>query len=279
MGFPRSLATDEMALYALGNFEWYRREVVFPPRPLPCDYEELCSDFALAMVEEYARDYDVPELPQVFLAMLLNDAMKLSVLRGWMIGVMELALKELRCSVFQAWVAHNRASSGSEEEDSSGSDDQTSLCSDRSEEESRFTIFTMAFLPFRDTEEMADHVRETFRWHWRSASRPPCPLPKDYQDLCPHFTLSDAEEATRDFELLEIVQATSYAMLLNDAVGLGIVSGFMAAHLKATLEGLRSRERKRERNSAMFPNFNSTEQAVEYVRENFLWSLRKSLNI
>ena len=28
-------------------------------------------------------------------------------------------------------------------------------------------LFIMAFPPFRDTEEMADQVRETFKWHLR----------------------------------------------------------------------------------------------------------------
>ena len=90
-----------MALYVLGNFEWYRREVVCPPRPLPYDYEELCPGFVLAATEEYARDYDAPELPYVvFLATFLNNSVKLGVLRGWMIGAMESTLKELRWSTF-----------------------------------------------------------------------------------------------------------------------------------------------------------------------------------
>ena len=63
----------------------------------------------------------------------------------------------------------------------------------------------MAFLPFRDTEERADHVKETFKWHLRRASHPPRPLQKDYRDLCPSFTLLDAEEAARYFNILEIV--------------------------------------------------------------------------
>ena len=68
---------------------------------------------------------------------------------------------------------------------------------------------------------------------------PPRPLPDDYWDLCPGFTLSDAERATLDFELPKMVQVTFYAMLLNDDVELGIVSGTMAIDLKLTLEGLR----------------------------------------
>ncbi|KAJ8421742.1 hypothetical protein Cgig2_022425 [Carnegiea gigantea] len=70
-----------MALYVLVNFESYHREVAFPPRPLPSDYEEPCPGFVLVEVEECARDYKVPQLPLVvFLAMLLNDAVKLSIL-------------------------------------------------------------------------------------------------------------------------------------------------------------------------------------------------------
>jgi len=65
---------------------------------------------------------------------------------------------------------------------------------------------------------MADHVRETFRWHSRVASRPSWPLLKNYQDLYPGFTLSDAEEATRDFNIPEMVQITFYAMVVNDAL-------------------------------------------------------------
>ena len=88
---------DEMTLYVLGNFEYYHREVAFPPRLLPSDYKELCSDFVLTKTEEYAWDYEVLELPQVvFMAMLLNDVVKIGILHKWMIGVMESALKELR---------------------------------------------------------------------------------------------------------------------------------------------------------------------------------------
>ena len=77
MGFPHSLPTDEMALYVLGNFEWYRKEVAFQPLSLPSDYEELCPNFVLAKAADYARDYKVPELPQVvFLVILLIDTVE-----------------------------------------------------------------------------------------------------------------------------------------------------------------------------------------------------------
>ena len=71
------------------------------------------------------------------------------------------------------------------------------------------------------------------------ASCPPCPLPEDYRDLCLGFTLPDAEEAACDFDIPEIIQATFYAILLNNAVELSVVSRDMIGDLKSTLKGLR----------------------------------------
>ena len=71
---------------------------------------------------------------------------------------------------------------------------------------------------------MVDHVRETFKWHLRATSCPFQPLPDDYRDLCPCFTLLDVEEAARDFDIPEIVQATFYTMVVNDTVRLFVMS-------------------------------------------------------
>jgi len=86
---------------------------------------------------------------------------------------------------------------------------------------------------------MADHIRETFKRHLRRASRPSSALPKDYRGLCPSFTLPDVEEAVRDFDIPEIIQATFYAMVVNNAVELSIVNRDMAGALRSTLKGLR----------------------------------------
>jgi len=51
--------------------------------------------------------------------------------------------------------------------------------------------------------------------------------------------LSDMGRAVLDYELPEMVQTIFYAMLLNNAVEVGIVSGPMAIDPKLTLEGLR----------------------------------------
>ena len=85
---------------------------------------------------------------------------------------------------------------------------------------------------------MADHVSETFKWHLRKASCPPQLVPVDFQDLCSSFTLPDTEEAAHDFNILEIIQATFYAMMVNDALQLSVVSRDVAEHLRSTLKGL-----------------------------------------
>jgi len=97
----------------------------------------------------------------------------------------------------------------------------------------------MGFPSIYITREMVDHMRESFIWCWRRASRPPWPIPKDFHALCPRFSLSEAEGATYNFELPKMLQVTFYDMLLNEAVELGIVHGFIAEGLKSAVVGLR----------------------------------------
>ncbi|KAJ8435161.1 hypothetical protein Cgig2_007782 [Carnegiea gigantea] len=149
------------------------------------------------------------------------------MLRGWMLSVMESALSKLRWSTFQGWVERNR---------------DKILEARQRDYRSRGRNFALhlviAFPPFCDTEEMADHVRETFKWRLRKASHPPPLLLEDFQDLYPSFTLPDAEEAACDFNILEIVQATFYMMEVNDVVELSTVSKDVAGDLRSTLKGL-----------------------------------------
>ncbi|KAJ8428431.1 hypothetical protein Cgig2_003133 [Carnegiea gigantea] len=222
MGFPCSLTMDEMALYVLGNFEWYRREVAFPPPPLPSDYEDLCPDFNMAMAEEYARDYNLPKMPQiVFLTMLLNDTVKLGVLHGWMIDIMESVLKELRFMAFEVGTEYLDATCR----------EQSGTMVLKSLQEARCPSLPLLISIKR---EFGNSCEGSFV----RASRPPRPLPVDYRDLYPSFTLSDAEKAARDFDISEIVQATLYGMVVNDAVELSVVSRDLAGDLKSTLKGV-----------------------------------------
>ncbi|KAJ8433689.1 hypothetical protein Cgig2_030076 [Carnegiea gigantea] len=149
-------------------------------------------------------------MPQaVFLAMLLNDIVKLGFLRGWMIGIMELALKELRWSTFKAWGANPLASRG------------------------RRAV----------TQEAKFWVNGGSDWPQGPVARPSISallgrFPRTTTSFCLHFDLAMAEKATRDFYILEVVQAVFYAMVVNEALELGVLSRDLAEHLKLWLEGL-----------------------------------------
>ncbi|KAJ8433863.1 hypothetical protein Cgig2_032074 [Carnegiea gigantea] len=210
------------------------------------------------MAEGAAWCFELPKLSQViFYAILLSKANRLGVLQGQTLHIMESALTELRWSTFEAWVWLNgdrileaRFREEAEQEDESSDAEEVAslrMTASRSEAENKrerereralLAPFIMAFPPLHDTREMADFMKESFRRHCRSATHPPYLLPDDYWDLCPTLRYL-MQRATLYFELPEMVQATFYIMLLNDAVELGIVSDSMAINLKLTLEGLR----------------------------------------
>ena len=60
----------------------------------------------------------------------------------------------------------------------------------------------------------------------------PRPLPEDFYVLCPSFLLAKAEGATAEFELPEIVQATFYTMLLNEAFELSMAHEYTTESMK-----------------------------------------------
>jgi len=77
------------------------------------------------------------------------------------------------------------------------------------------------FPSFTNTDQVAEYVRDNFRWAPREPSAPsPRPLPPNYCGLRP----LDLEVATRyaqDSHIPEMVQATFYAMVVDDAAELG----------------------------------------------------------
>jgi len=85
---------------------------------------------------------------------------------------------------------------------------------------------------------MADHIRETFKWHLRGASRPP----RCFQRITGTYVRASfylkREEATCDFDIPKMIHATFYVMVVNDALELGIMSKDMARALKSALAGL-----------------------------------------
>ncbi|KAJ8428675.1 hypothetical protein Cgig2_006349 [Carnegiea gigantea] len=145
---------------------------------------------------------------------------------------MESALTELRWSTFESWVWLNRdrifetpfrvKAEPKEESSKAGQQEEDS----EAEQEDESSATEGAASPSDDDKQ-------------ERATRLPRPLPEDYHDLCPRFLLPEAEGAALDFELPEMVQAAFYAMLLNDAIELGVVRDFIADDLKSTLVGLR----------------------------------------
>ncbi|KAJ8435423.1 hypothetical protein Cgig2_001075 [Carnegiea gigantea] len=175
---------------------WDRRGEASPPSPFPKDFRSLCPDFDLAMAEQTAAYYELPELPQaIFYAMLLNEAEKLGVLHGSSLRSLE---EELSVILLQSW----------------------------------------RFPPTHSTREMTNYVRETFTWHRRSASCLPRPLPKDFDVLCPYFSLAEAEAAAAELGLPEIVQVAFYAILLSDMLELGAVHEYTTENIRSVLVDL-----------------------------------------
>ncbi|KAJ8436372.1 hypothetical protein Cgig2_032193 [Carnegiea gigantea] len=305
--------------------------------------------YELAVAKEAAGHFELPELPQViFWAMVLNEAERLGVLRGRTFRMMELALTKLRWNIFESWVfktwfwekaepKEESSRARQQEEDSEAEKEDESLAtegatspSDNDKHEKRCTTgekrqrelgtspspFIMAFPALHDIREMADFVMESFIGRWRRATCLPYSLPEDYQDLRLRFSFPEVEGPVLDFGLPEMVQATFYATLRNDAIELGVMSGFITDDLKSTLVGLTwtcfeawmsrtshelreaqlrskfqaagatwrgqwltKREKSRGAGERMemilFPNFADTDQAADYVQDNFRWALRE----
>ncbi|KAJ8427499.1 hypothetical protein Cgig2_028170 [Carnegiea gigantea] len=277
MAFPHSLSTGEMAEYVTYHFEWDRRRVAFLPSPLLKDFSALCPSYELAVAKEAARHFELPELPQViFYAMLLNEVERLGVLHRRTLRLNRDRIFEAR---FWAKVEQKEESSraGQEEEGSEAEREEESLATEG------------AASPSDDNKLERGQERERRQREslcWRRATRPPRPLLNNYQDLCPCFSLPGAERAALDFELPEMVQAMFYIILLNDAIELGIVSGFLTDDLKSTLEGRPLRpgwvapegtcgKHSIDSEPCRRKPADHTEQAAEYVQDNFCWKLRE----
>ncbi|KAJ8436722.1 hypothetical protein Cgig2_027393 [Carnegiea gigantea] len=184
----------------------------------------------------------------IFYAMLLNEAKKLGVLHGPRLRSLEVALTEL---LYEARFRPKSSSEKGARADYQGDSLSGGVVADDAASEGHYRVHSqeklsvtvcavsMAFPPTHSTREMANYVKDTFTWRWRSASRPPRPLPEDFNVLCPCFSLAEAEATAAESELPEIVQATFYAMLLNEMLELGVVHEYKAERMKSLLVGLR----------------------------------------
>ena len=77
------------------------------------------------------------------------------------------------------------------------------------------------FSSFTSTEQAAEYVRDTFRWSSRETlSLNPNLLPKDHHGPCPSFALGVVMQYAHNSNVLDMVYAIFYAMVLNDAAEL-----------------------------------------------------------
>ncbi|KAJ8445592.1 hypothetical protein Cgig2_018533 [Carnegiea gigantea] len=193
-----------MAEYVVRHFVWDRQGAAFPPSPLLEDFQTLCPSYELAVVEEAAEDYELPKLPQPslsFVGVPLN--------RGCSCMVTEFSKPGSKRRRRQRKV-HGPPSRR-----------RVRRWSRRVR-----TQLEGAASPSDDDKQ-------------GRAAHPPRPLPVDYHILCPRFSLPEVEGGAADFEPPEMVQAIFYAMLLSEAVELGVVHDFMAEGLRLALVGLR----------------------------------------
>ncbi|KAJ8453133.1 LOW QUALITY PROTEIN: hypothetical protein Cgig2_008017 [Carnegiea gigantea] len=266
MTFSCSLSTKEMAEYIVRHFKWDRYGVAFPSSPLSKDFQTFCPNYELAMAEEAAEHFKLPELPHViFYAILLNDAETLGVLHGRVLRTLESAPIELHWSTFESWsgseqrlnqrkvqgpVNRKRTRRWSRRVRAWPLRGRPPLLTMTSRgrsgipgEETRQRTFGMPLFPFimafpslYDIKEMADYaiLHLALKESHSSALSHSRRLPRHMPTL-----LITSERAAADFELPEMVQATFYAMLLNEAVKLGVVRRFIVKGLKTSLVGLR----------------------------------------
>jgi len=95
------------------------------------------------------------------------------------------------------------------------------------------------FPNFLSTSQATDYVRESLLWPLRDlSSRCPSFLPENHHGLCPNFNLRGAEKYAHKSSIPEMTQAIFYAMVLNDAVELGVSSRVIVNAIKSVLRSL-----------------------------------------
>ncbi|KAJ8423821.1 hypothetical protein Cgig2_017384 [Carnegiea gigantea] len=92
MAFPPFYDTREMADYVRESLIWRWRRATCLPHPLPEDYHILCPRFSLLEAEGAAADFELPEMVQAIFYAMLNEAVELGVLCGFMAEGLKSAL-------------------------------------------------------------------------------------------------------------------------------------------------------------------------------------------
>ncbi|KAJ8451488.1 hypothetical protein Cgig2_017879 [Carnegiea gigantea] len=179
------------------HFSWDRCGIAFPPSPLPKDFQALCPGFELAMAEQAAEHYELPELPQSWI---------------WLFGdrIYETRFRPKGGLGENAGAGRQEESSGrgaTDEDAAPGKRPPLGATSSRRrtvvanvgrEASVSVSFVSMAFPLIHNMREVANYVGETFIWHSRSASRPPRPLPEDFHAIFYAMLLGVAHEYTAE---------------------------------------------------------------------------------
>ena len=81
-----------------------------------------------------------------------------------------------------------------------------------------------SFPTFRHTTQAGEYVRGNLHWFMReSSSFHPNLLPLHFMTYCPEFNYIAAMQFAHTTHILEMVQAIFYAIVINDAVELGLI--------------------------------------------------------
>ncbi|KAJ8439962.1 hypothetical protein Cgig2_013589 [Carnegiea gigantea] len=181
MGFIGTNFTNDMAYHVRDTFYWVRRGSMWPPSPLPEDYDDLCPNFDPYEVEKITWEAQIPELMQAtFYAMVLGVAFDCGVVSRAETMLLRLCWRAcVGGTLVTRWtprlISMRWASGGS-----------------------RATL---------DNPHRLKGLRRVGgpRTEWRRSSHPPAPLPEDCLSLCPDIDRAKAEETAQGAHISKIV--------------------------------------------------------------------------
>ncbi|KAJ8420253.1 hypothetical protein Cgig2_014907 [Carnegiea gigantea] len=216
MGFSCSLTTDKMVLYILGNFKWYRREVAFPPRPLPFDYEELYPNFVLAEAEDDLEEEESlgsdDQIPSPMMA-VRSEAWPATTY-GDTEEMTDHAMETFKWQLRR--VSHPPPPLP---------EDYRDLCSSFTFPDAEEAVHDFN-IPAWHSGGAASPADSSRGWSWacEQSGRKLGSLLENHHDLCPNFDLLMAIRYAHNSCIPDMMQAIFYAMVLNDAAELGLSS-------------------------------------------------------
>ncbi|KAJ8420554.1 hypothetical protein Cgig2_014917 [Carnegiea gigantea] len=199
------------------------------PKPLPSDYYSLCTRFDLQVVRRCAHDSHIPEMVPV------DDASKLGLSRKLTIDVVMWAMRKLDWGPVEAWLGDNDQRLQTAQASGLADSPANPVLAD-----SPSRRRTSYFPSFCDTIQAAEYVWDNLHWSERETSSI-CPnlLPWNIPAYCVEFNHIVAMQFAHATHIPKMVQAISYAMVINDAVRLRLIRREIGESLMSDLRKLR----------------------------------------